>query len=152
MTHRHLTFGFVWVSSSWFGDMISGRWVQAVAWDNSLPGFSVICLQLCSDKRHSLCFFVIHYCQYLQHLKQSIQKIVRIGLREHPSVEWPMNCLMVLFVPTEIDSRLFFFLPESNAFTDNLNIIMTIPGRIFVIGPGYIYLYLYMFMYVYIYI
>lgn len=63
-----------------------------------------------------------------------------------------MNCLMVLFVPTEIDSRLFFFLSESNAFTDNLNIIMTIPGRIFVIGPGYIYLYLYMFMYVYIYI
>lgn len=32
----------------------------------------------------------------------------------------------------------------------NLNIIMTIPGKIFVIGPVYIHLYLYMFMYVYI--
>ena len=117
MTHRRLKFGFVWVSSSWFGDMISGRQVQAVAWDNSLPGFSVIWLQLYSIRgTHFVSWLFIIVSIYNTYNRAS--KIVMIGLHEHPRVEWHVNCLMVLFVPTEIDSRLFFVFPESNASTD----------------------------------
>ena len=156
MTHRRLKFGFVWVSSSWFGDMISGRQAQAVAWDNSLPGFSVIWLKLYSIRG-------THFVSWLFIIVSIYNTYNRAFKNCYDWFTWASQGWVTCELPhglvcTNRNRFLDYFSFSLKALIFNLNIIMTIPGRIFVIYPGYIYLYLYMsmyvcvYMYVYIYI